>query len=111
VFENRVLRRIFGPKRDEVMEQWKWGASYFVLVTRYYRQIKSRRTRLVGHVARIEREETCTGFGWESLRERGHLEDQGVDGRMGSIWTLWILIWGVWSGFALFRIGTVGGSS
>jgi hypothetical protein len=23
VFENRVLRRIFGPKRDEVMEEWR----------------------------------------------------------------------------------------
>jgi hypothetical protein len=23
VFENRVLRRIFGPKRDEVREEWK----------------------------------------------------------------------------------------
>ena len=23
VFENRVLRRIFGPKRDEVLEEWR----------------------------------------------------------------------------------------
>jgi hypothetical protein len=23
VFENRVLRRIFGPKRDDVMEEWR----------------------------------------------------------------------------------------
>jgi hypothetical protein len=23
VFENRVLRRIFGPKRDEVMREWR----------------------------------------------------------------------------------------
>jgi hypothetical protein len=23
VFENRVLRRIFGPKRDEVMGEWR----------------------------------------------------------------------------------------
>jgi alpha-glucosidase (family GH31 glycosyl hydrolase) len=27
-----------------------------------------------------ERGETCTGFWWESTRERGHLKDQGVDG-------------------------------
>jgi hypothetical protein len=23
VFENRVLRRVFGPKRDEVMGEWR----------------------------------------------------------------------------------------
>jgi hypothetical protein len=37
------------------------------------------------------------------------LEDQGVDGRMGSKWTLGILVGGVWSGFSWLRIGTVGG--
>jgi hypothetical protein len=32
-----------------------------------------------------------------------------VDGRMGSKWTLGILVGGVWSGFAWLRIGTSGG--
>jgi hypothetical protein len=31
-----------------------------------------------------ERGETCTGFWWESPNEKDHLEDQGVDGRIGS---------------------------
>jgi hypothetical protein len=55
-----------------------------------------------------ERGETCTGFWWESPKEKDHLEDEGVDGRMGSKWTLgdWL---GVWSGFTWLRIGTVGG--
>jgi hypothetical protein len=41
VFENRVLRTIFGPKRDEVTGKWR---------------IKSRRMRWAGHVARMGEE-------------------------------------------------------
>jgi hypothetical protein len=37
------------------------------------------------------------------------LKDQGVDGRMGSKWTLRRLARVVWSGFTCLRIGTVGG--
>ena len=33
-----------------------------------------------GHVARMGRGELHTGFWWGNLRERGHLEDLGVDG-------------------------------
>jgi hypothetical protein len=36
---------------------------------------------------------------WESPRERDHLEDQGVGGKMGSEWILGTLAWGVWIGF------------
>jgi hypothetical protein len=35
-----------------------------------------------------ERGETCRGLWWESPKEKDHLKDQGVDGRMGSKWTL-----------------------
>jgi hypothetical protein len=41
--------------------------------------------------------------------EKDHLEDQGVDGRMESKWTLGRLVVRVWSGFTWLRIGTVGG--
>jgi hypothetical protein len=34
VFEYRVLRRIFGPKRDEVTREWR--KMYFALVSKYY---------------------------------------------------------------------------
>jgi hypothetical protein len=57
VFENRVLRRIFGPKRNEVMGEWrKWQNEE--LHNLYsspdiIRQLKSRRMRWAGHVARM----------------------------------------------------------
>jgi hypothetical protein len=39
---------------------------------------------------------------------KDHLIDQGVDGRMGSKWTLGILVMGVWSGFMWLRVGIFG---
>ena len=47
VFENRVLRRIFVPKRDEVTGEWR------KLHREVVRVIKSRRMRWSGHVARM----------------------------------------------------------
>jgi len=55
VFENRVLRRIFGPKRDEVTGEWR-KLNNEKINDRYpspniLRVIKSKRMRWVGHVA------------------------------------------------------------
>jgi hypothetical protein len=54
-FENRVLRRIFGPKRDEVTGKWRelQNDELRILYSspNIIRQIKSRRMRWVGHVA------------------------------------------------------------
>ena len=57
MFENRVLRRVFGPKRDEVTGEWRelhneelsdlYSLLYIVRV------LKSRRMRWTGHVARM----------------------------------------------------------
>jgi hypothetical protein len=33
-----------------------------------------------------EKREKCRGFWWESLKERDHLEEQGVDGSLGLEW-------------------------
>jgi hypothetical protein len=55
VFENRVLRRMFGPKRDEVMGEWRKLHSGEIhnlyLSPDIIRHIKSRRIRWVGHTA------------------------------------------------------------
>jgi hypothetical protein len=53
--------------------------------------------------------EKCTRFRWKSQKERDHLEDQGIDGRMGSEWMLGRLAGGVWSGYSWLRIQTGSG--
>jgi hypothetical protein len=60
VFENRVVRRIFGSKRNEVTGEWRkvhneelhnfYSPPYII------RQVKSRRMRWAGHVARMGKE-------------------------------------------------------
>jgi hypothetical protein len=66
VLENRVLRRISGPKRDEVTEEWRklHNEELQILYSspNIIRQIKSRRLRWVGHVACKERRGMCTRF-------------------------------------------------
>jgi hypothetical protein len=60
VFENCVLRRIFGPKRDEVMGEWKklHNEELHNLYSSpdIIRQVKSRRMRWAGHVAHMGEE-------------------------------------------------------
>jgi hypothetical protein len=55
MFENRVLRRIFGPKRNEVVGDWRKNEELHNLYcsSSIIRVIKSRRMRLAGHVARM----------------------------------------------------------
>ena len=57
VFENRVLRRIFGPKRDEVTGEWRKlhneELNDLYCSPKFVRVIKSRRMRWAGHVARM----------------------------------------------------------
>jgi hypothetical protein len=57
VFENRVLRRIFGSKRDEVTGEWRKLHNEelrdFYSSPSIIRMIESRRMRWVGHIARI----------------------------------------------------------
>jgi hypothetical protein len=76
LFDNRVLRRIFGPKRDEVTGEWRklhneelrdlYSAPSIIRI------IKSRRMRWTGHVARMVRRGTRIGYWWESQREGDH---------------------------------------
>ena len=57
VFENTVLRRIFGPRRDEVMGEWRRlhneELNDLYCSPNIVRVIKLRRMRWAGHVARM----------------------------------------------------------
>jgi hypothetical protein len=57
VFENRVLRRVFGPKRDEVTGEWRKlhneELKDLYSLPNIVRVVKSRRMRWAGHVARM----------------------------------------------------------
>jgi hypothetical protein len=71
VSENRVLRRIFGPKREED-ESWR-KLHNDELHSQYsspniVRVIKSRSMMWAGHVARMGEGEVLQGFGWEFRR-------------------------------------------
>jgi hypothetical protein len=52
VFENKVLRRIFGPKRDDVTREWRKLHNEELRST--IRIIMSKRMRWAGHVARMK---------------------------------------------------------
>jgi hypothetical protein len=72
MFENRVLRRIFGPKRDEVTGEWRKLHNEelrdFYSSPSIIRLVKSKIMRLVWHVARIGRRGTHINYWWK----RGH---------------------------------------
>jgi hypothetical protein len=57
VFENRVLRRVFGPKRNEVTGEWRKlhneELSDLYSLLNIVRVVKSRRMKWAGHVARM----------------------------------------------------------
>jgi hypothetical protein len=76
VFENMVLRRIFGPRRDEVTGEWRRlhneELNDLYSSPNIVRVIKWRRMRWAGHVARVGEERGCIGSWWGNRRERDH---------------------------------------
>jgi hypothetical protein len=73
VFENVVLRRIFGPKRDKVTSGCR-NLHYLYSSPSIIRMIKQRMMAWEGHVARMGGRGMCTCYWWERQKERGQLE-------------------------------------
>ena len=90
VFENRVLRGIFGPKRDEVTGEWRKlhneKLNDLYCSSNIVRVIKSRRMRWVGHVARMGEGRDVRRVWWGNLREGDHWGDLGLDGMIILSW-------------------------
>jgi hypothetical protein len=84
VFENRVLRSIFGPKREDRSWRKLHNDELHDLYSspNIVRAIKSRRMRWAGHVARMGRGELFTGFWLGGPKVKDHWEDRGVGGRI-----------------------------
>jgi hypothetical protein len=113
VFQNWVLRRIFGPNRDEVTGEWRKlhsGELHNLYSSPdITRQIKSRIMRWTGHVARMgEGRNVCRVLvgkpkGKRPLGRPMHRWQDGIKVDLREIG------WGVWSGFTWLTIGIVGG--
>jgi len=84
VFENMVLRRIFGPRSEEVKGEWRRlhneEPNDLYSSPNIVRVIKSRRIRWAGHVAHMGEERGCIRSWWGNWREGDHWGDLGVDG-------------------------------
>jgi hypothetical protein len=76
LFENRVLRRIFGPKRDDVTGDWRklHNEELHNLYSspNIIRMIKSRRMRWAGYVARMGKKRNAYRLCWGSQKGRDH---------------------------------------
>jgi hypothetical protein len=88
VFEITVLRRIFGPKRDEVTGEGRKlrveELHNLYLSPDIIRQIKSRLMRWAGHVARTGGERKVYKILLGKLEGKRPIGRRGVNGRMGS---------------------------
>jgi len=113
VFENRALRKIFGPRSDEVTGEWRRlhneGLNDLYSSPNIVRVIKWRRMRWAGHVARMGEGRGYIGSWWGNRREGDHRGDLGLDGWiiLGWISRRWYV--GIWTGLGWPRIETVGG--
>jgi hypothetical protein len=107
VFENEVLRRIFGPKRDEVTGGWR-KLHNEELHNLYSSPCIIRMMKWAEHVARTGRRGVYIGYRWEKQKERDRWKDQGVGGWIILKWILERQDGMVWITLTRLRIRTSG---
>jgi len=113
VFENTVLRRIFGSRRDEITGEWRRlhneELNDLYCSQNYVRVIKWRRMRWAGHVANMGEETGTYRILVGNRREGDHWGDLGVEEWiiLGWISRRWDV--GIWTGLDWPRIETGGG--
>jgi len=113
VSENRVWRRIFGSKRDEVTREWRKlhneELNDLYSPPNTVQMIKSRRMRWAQHVERMGDRKGVYRVLVRKPEGSNHLEDPGVDGRIILSWIFRKWDVGVWTESSWLRIGTDGG--
>jgi hypothetical protein len=113
MFQNRVLRRIFGRNGVEAVGEWRklyiGELHNLYLSPNIIRQFKSRRMRWAGHVARMGEERKVYKVLARGSEGKNHWKDQAVDGRIGSEWVVGRSAGRMWTGFTWLSIGTGGG--
>ena len=109
MFKNRVLRRIFGPKKDGVMGEWRRlhneELNYLYSSPDIIWVIKSRRMIWMGHVACRGGEERCILGVGGNVKGKDYLEDPGIDGRLTLEWILRKWYGWSWTGLIWLIIG------
>jgi hypothetical protein len=107
VFDNRLLRRVFGPKRDEVTVEWRrlHNKELYDLrsLSNIIRVIKSRRMGFAGYVARMVEKRGAYGI---LIGKHKGMKPLGRQGNVRGCY--WISVWKVWSGLIWLTIGTSG---
>jgi hypothetical protein len=84
VFENRVLRTVFGPKRDKGTGEWR--KLHNEELSDLYSLPNIEKNEMGGACGPYGGGELCTGFWGGNLRERDHWGDPDVDGRIILRW-------------------------
>ena len=88
MFENKVLRKIFGAKGDEITGEWRNNGELHALYPspNIIRNLKSRRPRWAGHVARMEQSRNTYRVLVGKPEGKSLQGDRDVDGRIILKW-------------------------
>ena len=113
VSESRVLRTVFGPRREEVTRQWRKQHNeeiyYLYSSPNIVRVKKSRRMRLEGHVARMGEKRGVYRVLVGKSEGKGPLAETQAYGKIILRWIFRKWDVGEWTGSSWLRIRTGGG--